>query len=354
MTNLVHSGHEQDKTLNFSFDFDRLSRHHLTLLQAQQAVSGLFDGRFVGELQLANEELPIRLQMADDILTEPGRLGAVPVQRTDAGAPIRLLDVGTAYGDISPTRLQRRDFARLVTLTGSFTDNSTLNPNAVQSIVSEWWRDRADSYPGTFLAFGGEAESTARSYRSLFIAFGVAVLLIYGILAGQFKSYLQPFVILTNVGFSFTGVVLVMAVFSLIPSGILAPERTMITVQSFIAIVGLTGLVVNDAIVLLDFINRRRAEGLPAKEAVHLAGLQRLRPIIMTTISTIAGLLPMALGIPFYSATWSPFATTFVAGLLMSTAMTLLAHSGHLLVHFVAAEDHSFLIRVFENMKELK
>jgi HAE1 family hydrophobic/amphiphilic exporter-1 len=324
ITNLVHSSHESDRVLQFSFDFAKLNQHQLTLLQAQQAVSGLFDGRYVGELQLTNEELPIRLQMSDQIADSPGRVASIPLQRSPAGAPVRIVDVGAVHGEVVSTHLYRRDFARLIDISGGLSDNTSLNPAAVQRIVQQWWQERADTYPGASVAFGGEAESTARSYQSLALAFLVALILIYAILAGQFKSYLQPFVIITNVGFSFTGVILVMTLFTLLPNGIVAPERTMITVQSFIAIVGLTGLVVNDAIVLIDFINRRRREGLAAVEAAHLAGLQRLRPIIMTTISTIAGLLPMALGIPYFSVTWSPFATTFVAGLLMSTAMTLL------------------------------
>jgi HAE1 family hydrophobic/amphiphilic exporter-1 len=89
-------------------------------------------------------------------------------------------------------------------------------------------------------------------------------------------------------------------------------------------VVGLSGLVVNDAIVLIDFINQRRAQGLPVKEALLMAGHQRMRPILMTTITTIAGLLPMSIGLPEFNMNWSPFATAFVAGLTVSTMMTLL------------------------------
>ena len=82
VTNLVHSSHESDRVLKFSFDFAQLNQHQLTLLQAQQAVSGLFDGRYVGELQLTNEELPIRLQMSDAIADTPGRVASIPLQRS--------------------------------------------------------------------------------------------------------------------------------------------------------------------------------------------------------------------------------------------------------------------------------
>ena len=102
------------------------------------------------------------------------------------------------------------------------------------------------------------------------------------------------------------------------------PERSWITVLAFISLVGLTGIVVNDAIILVDFIQRRKSEGASIEEALRLAGHERMRPILMTTISTIAGLLPMAIGIPNFDVRWSPFATVFVAGLLVATTMTLL------------------------------
>jgi HAE1 family hydrophobic/amphiphilic exporter-1 len=102
------------------------------------------------------------------------------------------------------------------------------------------------------------------------------------------------------------------------------PERSLITVQSFIAIIGLTGVVVNDSIVLIDFINKLRAEGVELRPAIVQACHWRMRPILMTTVTTIAGLTPMAIGIPEFSIAWSPMATCFAAGMAMATTLTLL------------------------------
>jgi HAE1 family hydrophobic/amphiphilic exporter-1 len=194
--------------------------------------------------------------------------------------------------------------------------------------LKAWYEKHGQNYPGAILAFGGESESTARSYQSLLSAFFISIFIIYGILAVQFNSYSQPLLIMANIIFSFTGVILMTGLLGgltlLMPDGVIAPERAMITVQSFIAMVGLTGLVVNDAIVLIDFINKERQRGLSLNEAVRQGAHHRVRPIIMTTWSTIAGLLPLAIGIPDFSITWGPFATCFVAGLSMSTIMTLL------------------------------
>jgi len=116
-----------------------------------------------------------------------------------------------------------------------------------------------------------------------------------------------------------------LALFSdVLPDGWVRPERSYITMLGFIGLVGLTGIVVNDAIVLVDFIQRRRSEGMDLDMALRTAGHERMRPILMTTISTIAGLLPMAIGIPHFDVRWSPFATVFVSGLMVATMMTLL------------------------------
>jgi HAE1 family hydrophobic/amphiphilic exporter-1 len=100
--------------------------------------------------------------------------------------------------------------------------------------------------------------------------------------------------------------------------------RSLFTVNSFIATVGVAGVVVNDSLVLLDFINRLYAKGYERTDAIREAVRVRLRPILLTTLTTTLGLLPMALGIPYYSVVWGTMATTFVTGLCVATAMTLL------------------------------
>ena len=198
----------------------------------------------------------------------------------------------------------------------------------VESLLEDRFGAEIRQQPGADFSFEGEAESTSRSFKSLFLAFWISLFIIYLVLSTQFRSLFHPLVIISNVAFSFTGVVLVMTAIAflgdVLPDGMIRPERAWITVLAFISLVGLTGIVVNDAIVLVDFIQRRRDEGFPLDQALRLAGHERMRPILMTTISTIAGLLPMSIGIPNFDVRWSPFATVFVAGLLVATMMTLL------------------------------
>jgi HAE1 family hydrophobic/amphiphilic exporter-1 len=178
--------------------------------------------------------------------------------------------------------------------------------------VKKFYPTIRDKYPGATLNFAGEYESTNKSYTSLTYAFIIAILLIYVILATQFNSYLQPVAILSAVVFSLIGVV-----FGTFFS------RSLFTVNSFIAVVGVTGVVVNDSLVLIEFINKRYQSGLSRHEAVIQGTHIRLRPILLTTLTTTLGLLPMALGIPEYSLVWGAMARTFVTGLCTSTLLTI-------------------------------
>jgi HAE1 family hydrophobic/amphiphilic exporter-1 len=296
--------------------------------QVSRFVASAFDGAFVGDFRRPDGDIPVRVRLPEDLVASHEGFLSVPLVLDPNGRTLSFGDIGQMQSSIEPADLIRRDFQRTVTITGDLSEDSLLSAGTITPIISAWYKERAADYPGATIAFGGEAESTAKSYQSLMIAFLLSVIIIYGILAAQFRSYLQPFLIMSNIVFSFTGVVLFMALMGLgaqyLPAGWIQPERALFTVNSFIAIVGLTGLVINDAIVLIDFINKRRREGMPLEQALITAGHQRMRPIALTTATTIAGLLPMAIGIPEFSITWGPFATSFAAGLAVATVMTLL------------------------------
>ena len=135
---------------------------------------------------------------------------------------------------------------------------------------------------------------------------------IYGILATQFRSYVQPLVVMSVIAFSFIGVTIGMYLLDY-----------SLSMYVLYAIVGLAGIVVNDSLVLIDFVNRERRRGTPAFEAVRLASYKRFRPILLTTVTTVTGLAPMALGISGYSRVFAPFATAIVFGLSVASLLTL-------------------------------
>ena len=325
---LVHDRSLFSTVMAFVPNRQRVSVYNLRDQTVQQFVADALDGAYIGDFRRIDNDIPIRVRLARSSISDPLDLLSVPITNDSSGRLVRFSDVGRLTTNQEPANLIKRDFQRTITITGNLTENSRIDAANVTLVVNKWFAENAEKYPGVTVAFGGESESTGKSYRSLITAFLVSILLIYTILASQFRSYLQPLLIMSNIIFSFTGVILVMAIFGMaartLPDGWVRDERSYFTVQGFIAIVGLTGLVINDAIILINFINSRRAEGQSLTQALLTAGHQRMRPIVMTTATTIAGLLPMAIGIPDFSITWGPFATCFIAGLSVSTSMTLL------------------------------
>ncbi len=328
LIDLKHDRELFEQQIRFVPDQEAMARMGLRADRVQRFVAGAFEGAFVGDYLRSDDEIPIRVRLDSASVADVTGVLNIPLALDSSGRLVRFGDLGRLEAAVEPSSLRRRDFRRVIRIEGNLADSAALSASALTDLVEAWYSEHRFDYPGAILSFGGEAEHTQKSFESLGLAFFVALFVIYLILATQFSSYFQPLIILSNVAFSFTGVVLLMALLaflgSFLPDWLAREERTMITMTSMIALVGLTGIVVNDAIVLIDFINKRVADGWEISEAVRLAGLQRMRPVLMTTISTMAGLIPMALGIPYFSTSWTPFATCFISGLLFSTTMTLL------------------------------
>ena len=167
-------------------------------------------------------------------------------------------------------------------------------------------------FPGYRLDFRGEFDQIQESFADLVQLFVIGVFLIYVILATQFKSFLQPVIILLAVPFGIIGAMI----------GLLAVGATLSMIAMF-GIVALAGIVVNDSIVLIDFINRYRRNGSSRWRAILRGASVRLRPILLTTITTVCGLIPMAVGLGGKSPIWMPLASTIIFGLTFATLLTL-------------------------------
>jgi HAE1 family hydrophobic/amphiphilic exporter-1 len=166
---------------------------------------------------------------------------------------------------------------------------------------------------GLVARLAGQNEEMAVSFRSLQLALLLAVFLVYLVMASQFESLLHPFVIMFTIPLALIG-----AVFALWITG------STLSVVVFIGLILLAGIVVNNAIVLIDFINQLRERGMEKLEAIVEAGRSRLRPIMMTTLTTVLGLLPLALGLGEGAEVRAPMAITVIGGLTVSTMLTLL------------------------------
>jgi len=224
------------------------------------------------------------------------------------GVNVPLSEVADISISESPTSIYRENQKRVVTVSSALfgVDMST-----AQTAIDQ----RLKEYPmpdGYTYKFSGEVEEMMESFSSLGLALLLAILLVYMVLAAQFESFLHPFTIMFSVPLALTGAIL----------GLFVTGRTL-SMPSFIGLIMLVGIVVNNAIVLIDYIIQLRKRGYDRTEAILEAGPTRLRPILMTTLTTVLGMLPMALGIGEGAETMAPLATAVIGGLSLSTILTL-------------------------------
>jgi HAE1 family hydrophobic/amphiphilic exporter-1 len=229
---------------------------------------------------------------------------------THAGTtPIPLSAVAEVVELEGPAEIRRADGSRIARITANLAgrDLGSVTRDVRASLESMSWPSGYD------WRLGGQEEEMATSFSSMRLAFGLAIFMVYLVMASQFESLLHPFVIMFSVPFAIIGVLATMWVFGVT-----------ISVVSLIGFILLAGIVVNDAIVLVDYANQLRKQGLSKVEALVRAGRVRLRPILMTTATTVFGLLPMALGLGEGAELRTPMALTVIGGMITSTLLTLL------------------------------
>jgi len=192
-------------------------------------------------------------------------------------------------------------------------DNKNITSTRANELLAEKFKGISQEHPGYSLRFGGEQEETMKSLHSLLVAFGIAFLLIFLILATQFNSLVQPFIVMTTIPFGMIGVVIAFLL-----------HGEPISFFAILGIVGLTGVVVNDSIVFVDFINNLRRKGVERRRSILEAGRIRLRPVLLTTITTIAGLSTVAYGIGGSDPFLKPMALAIAWGLFFATGLTLI------------------------------
>ncbi len=276
-----------------------------------RAVGLLVDGEVVASLQDRGETLDVRVrarepqrQSLDDLLRQTLPLpagGRIPL------AELVHQETGPGQGNV-----RHYDFRRAITVEADI-DKTRTNTVAANEAVRAHWAKVRDRYPGVNLDFSGELDDIQESIDALGVLFLFGVGLIYLILGTQFRSYFQPLMILTTVPMAFTGVVL----------GLLITGDTA-SLFTLYGIVALAGIAVNAAIVLISAANARLDAGMSVLHATVYAARRRVIPIMITSLTTIAGLFSLATGLAGHSLIWGPVATAIVWGLGFSTVLTLL------------------------------
>ncbi len=302
---------QPSRVFRYRLKADRVAEYGLSVSQAAYLAASILNGRNIGDYRLADEDVDIKLKISSVGISEMEDALEMVILEHPSG-PVRLGDICAVDTYLEQGYLNRFQGQRAVTYTANIKTGSPLSSASVVDIVSSHYETIREKYPGATINFAGEFESTRNSFISLSYAFLIAIIIMYLILATQFQSYLHPLAILLAVVFSLIGITFGTLLF-----------RTLFTVNSFIAVVGVTGVVVNDSLVLIEFINKRYRKGLSRRQASIEATHIRLRPILLTTLTTTLGLLPMAIGFPEYSVVWGTMAMTFVTGLCTATFLTI-------------------------------
>ena len=307
-------------------DPDKLSLYGLSVAQIAMAVRTAGTGSEVSQYRGGGvDEYPIVVKLDDKYTQELEPLKDLKV-KARTGELIAIRDLANFEIKNSLSQIEHRDKKRVVTITAAtvrFDDNGRTRKRTPSEVVSLLTGDRLRGKPGLLqnfeqrnpgytLEFGGMQEEQRKSYGSLYSAFLIAILIIYTILAAQFRSYVQPLIVMTTIPFGFIGVIL-----GLLVTGLPFSLNTLISV------VALAGVVVNNAILLIDFINQERERGTDRWHAIVQSGSVRLRPIIMTTGTTIAGMLPIVFSTGTSTQAWRPLAVSFTFGLAFATFLTL-------------------------------
>ena len=254
------------------------------------------------------DEYDIVVRLREEDRLQLDQVGRIPL-RTPQGNLIYANDVVRLNRQEGPVEINRVDQERIVYVSGTIGDRN-LGAIIADLRVEVDKINRPDGYE---IRFGGEWEDQQESFRQLTFAGILALLLVYMVMAAQFESLRDPFIILFSIPLAAIGVVTMLVI-----------TETTFNMQGFLGVIVLVGIVVNNAIVLIDYTNQlRRDHGYGIMDSVITAGGRRLRPIMMTTITTILGLTPMALGLGEGSELQVPMARVVIGGLLTSTLITL-------------------------------
>ncbi len=286
-----------------SVDRESAADYNLDPRVVANAIERAMRGDLATEFVDFDRKIEVMVRLPDNMRYSAATLDNLSVE----GIPLR--ELVTVRETLGPAEIRREDQGRVVTVYADVASGGLDGAiAAIQGVMREMPVPMDVRWD-----VGGENEEMQRSFRDLAFAFGLALLLVYMILAAQFESFVHPFTILMAVPLALVGAVLALA---LTGQGL--------NTMSLIGIVILVGIVVNDSIVKVDFINQARARGEALRDAIMEAGQVRLRPIVMTTVTTVLGLLPMALGFGRGADLRAPMAISVIGGLIVATALTLI------------------------------
>jgi HAE1 family hydrophobic/amphiphilic exporter-1 len=280
----------------------------LTVSQIANTLQTILTGTQASNYREGGKEYWIRVKVKDSEYMTLDDILDLTLTNAD-GQPVVLRNVVDVHPRKGPVRIERKDQERIITVYGDISgrDMGSVMTDARESL-------RSIPVPRDFsIIFAGDYEEQKKAFHELLLSLTLALLLVYMIMASLYESIIDPFVVMFSVPLAAIGVILVLFL-----------TRTTFNIQSYIGCIMLGGIVVNNAILLVDHTNLlRRRDGLPMREAIEEAGRRRLRPILMTAMTTIMALIPLALGLSAGGSAQAPLARAVIGGLLSSTLITL-------------------------------
>lgn len=280
----------------------------LTVSRIGEALQTAVGGTYASWFRQGGKEYRILVRLSEEERRNLSDLLDLTVIN-NRGVPVMLRNVVTTEPQEGPSRIERKDQERIIYVTSNYTGRD------MGSIITDIRAQlRRLPMPKDFaILFGGDYEEQQEAFQELMVALILAILLVYLVMAGQFESFRDPFIVLFSIPMAVIGVTLTMVL-----------TGTIFSLQAFIGCIMLAGIVVNNAILLVDHTNQlRREHGMELMEAIATAGSHRLRPILMTTLTTVLGLLPLSFGLGEGGETQAPLARVVIGGLTSSTLVTL-------------------------------
>ena len=290
------------------FDREKLAMYGLNLSTAATALRNRINGTTASYFREDGMEYDIKVMYDPEHRRSISDIENIMLYNA-MGSGVRLKEVGTVTEQFYPPTIERKDRERIITV------STVVQDRAMSEVIADAQPliDKMDKPGDVMIQLSGSYEDQQDSFRDLAVLGLLIILLVYIVMASQFESFTYPGIIMTSIMFAFSGIVLILLL-----------TRTNLNIMSMIGAIMLIGIVVKNGIVLIDYINLNRERGMSIRRAVINGGHSRLRPVLMTSLTTILGMVPMAIGTGVGSEMWRPMGIAVIGGLAMSTLMTLL------------------------------
>ena len=291
------------------FDREKLAQHGINLTTAATYLRNRIYGATASYFREDGEEYYIKVRYAPEYRTELTDIENI-ILYSSSGSPIRVKDVGRVVETFTPPTIERKDRQRINTVTCVVSSGYALSDivDAGKSVIAGMQLPE-----GVTMQIAGDYEEQQDSFHDMAVLAVIILMLVFIVMAAQFESVKLPFIIMFSIPFAVSGVLIALGL-----------TRTSLSIMSLLGAIMLIGIVVKNGIVLIDYTNLCRERGMSAIYATTKAARSRLRPVLMTTLTTILGMIPMALSHGEGAAMWRPLGISVIGGLTVSTVLTLL------------------------------